>query len=196
MSKIVASKNGSKKDVIVQKAATLFRKKGFAGASMRELAESMGVEASSLYNHIGSKAELLHAICFRVAQDFTRQLNSVSTKGGKVLPRVEEVIRFHIHMMLDQFDEVYVANHEWKQLGEPALAQFLEQRKTYESKLVHLVEEGIQQNEIKGLNAHVVVLTILSALRGLEFWQRQRKIWPSAAIEQHLIDQLINGIIK
>ena len=59
MAKIKASRNGTKKDAIIKKAAGLFRKKGFASSSMRELADSIGVEASSLYNHIGSKSELL-----------------------------------------------------------------------------------------------------------------------------------------
>ncbi len=60
MAKIKASRNGTKKDVITFKAAVLFRKKGFASSSMRELADILGVEASSLYNHIGSKSEILH----------------------------------------------------------------------------------------------------------------------------------------
>ena len=62
MAKIKSGKNASKKDIIIKKAALLFRTKGFNAASMRELAEAVGVEAPSLYNHIGSKSELLQAI--------------------------------------------------------------------------------------------------------------------------------------
>ena len=50
MSKI-KEQNGTKKDAIARKAAALFRRKGFVGSSMREIADSIGVEASSLYNH-------------------------------------------------------------------------------------------------------------------------------------------------
>ena len=62
MAKIKPGKNASKRDVITQKAAALFKTKGFSSASMRELAEAVGVEAPSLYNHIGSKSELLQGI--------------------------------------------------------------------------------------------------------------------------------------
>src|SRR3954463_9654655 len=74
MAKILTGKNSTKKEVIIQKAAFLFKSKSFAAASMRELAEALGVEAASLYNHIGSKNELLQAICSRIANKFTLQM--------------------------------------------------------------------------------------------------------------------------
>ena len=70
MARIKTEKNGSRKDVIVRKAATLFREKGYKAASMRDLAEAVGVEAASLYNHIRSKSELLHELVFSVANKF------------------------------------------------------------------------------------------------------------------------------
>ena len=116
MAKIKPGKNASKKDVITQKAAALFKAKGFSSASMRELAESVGVEAPSLYNHIGSKSEILQTICFKVANAFTLYLNTTENTGISTIIMLENIIRFHIRMMLNNFDEVYVANHEWKHL--------------------------------------------------------------------------------
>ena len=55
MARIKTDNHLSRKDVIVTKAAALFREKGFKAASMRDLAEAVGVEAASLYNHIKSK---------------------------------------------------------------------------------------------------------------------------------------------
>ena len=156
MAKIKAAKNGTKKDVITGKGAALFRKKGFAASSMRELAESLGVEASSLYNHIGSKSEILQSICFKVANDFTCHLNEVEKAPGKTVQKLETIIRFHIHMMLDSFDEVYVANREWRQLEEPYLSNFLNQRKNYEGRLVDIINTGINAGELKKINPHFV----------------------------------------
>ncbi len=196
MAKIIASKNGTKKDAIIQKAATLFREKGFVASSMRELADKIGVEASSLYNHIGSKSELLQSICYKIANDFTIHLNEVETQKGRTAEKLEQIIRFHIHMMLHHYDELFVANHEWKQLQEPYLSNFLNQRKSYESKLVAIVKTGIECKEIKKINPHVVVLTLLSAVRGLEFWQRHKKNMDTKDIESDMVQHLLNGIIK
>ena len=196
MAKIKVAKNGTKRDAITQKGAGLFRKKGFAASSMRELADSVGVEASSLYNHIGSKSEILRSICFTVANRFTGQLNEVEQLSLDAVEKLENLIRFHIQMMLENFDEVYVANHEWKQLEEPYLSNFLSQRKAYENRLADIIRDGISKGFIKDINPHVVVLIILSAVRGLEFWQRNKKNISESELVDQMVSHLLNGITK
>src|SRR5882724_7675353 len=114
MAKIRSKKNSSKKDTIIEKASKLFREKGFGAASMRDLAENVGVEAASLYNHIQSKSEILQAICFKVANEFMTNLEQVESNNQPTLKKMEAIIRLHIRMMLDQYEFVYIADHEWR----------------------------------------------------------------------------------
>ena len=196
MAKIQPGNSATKKEAIIKKAAFLFKSKGYSAASMRELAEALGVEAPSLYNHIGSKSELLQDICFKIANEFTANLDSFEDTALSITSRIEAIIRFHIKIMFNNFDEVYVANHEWKHLNEPLLSNFLNQRRNYEKRLMDLVEAGIEQRELKNLNPYVTVLTILSAVRGLEFWQGHKKNVPQNVLENDMVNHLLNGIIK
>ncbi len=196
MAKIKPGKNATKKDVITHKASALFKIKGYSSTSMRELAEAVGVEAPSLYNHIGSKSELLQAICFKVANDFTTYLDTTENMTVSTVTKIENIIRFHIQMMLNNFDEVFVANHEWKHLRDPYLSNFLNQRRSYEKKLVALIEAGIKSKELKSNNPYVSVLTILSAVRGLEFWQRHKQNVSTRVLEDDMVNHLLKGIIK
>ena len=196
MAKIKPGKNATKKDVIIENASALFRIRGFNAASMRELAELVGVEAPSLYNHIGSKSELLHAICFRVANEFTSHMESVENLSVSIVNKVENIIRFHISMILDKYNEVFVANHEWKHLKEPHLGDFLNQRRGYEKRLVALIKAGIKTKELKNINPYVAVLTILSAVRGLEFWQRHKKNVRLGVLEDDMVKHLLKGMVE
>lgn len=196
MAKIKASVNGTKKEAITKKAAFLFRKKGFAASSMRELAESVGVEAPSLYNHIGSKSEILQIICFKIANDFNMHLKEVDNNGETVLAKLEDLVRFHINMMINSYDEVFVANHEWKQLEEPYLSNFLTQRKNYENMLIDMVTVGIKNGELKKIHPYVAVLTILSAVRGLETWQSHKKNVTITDLENNMVIHLLKGLSK
>jgi len=196
MAKIKAALNGTKKDAILKKAAALFRAKGFKASSMRELAQKNGIEAPSLYNHIGSKSELLQDICFKVAKDFNEQLATVEASTTPVTVKLEKLIRFHIAMMMESFDEVYVSNHEWKYLEEPQLSAFLQQRKQYETSMVQLLNEGITNKEFKNMHPQVAVLTILSAVRGLEFWQRYKKEIDAEVLASNMVNHLLNGLRK
>lgn len=196
MAKIKPGKNATKKDVIIVEASALFRTKGYNAASMRDLAEAVGVEAPSLYNHIGSKSELLQAICFKIANLFTDHLEEAENTPVDKTAIIENIIRFHIQMMLEKYDEVFVANHEWKHLKEPHLGNFLNKRRAYEKRLVALIEEGIQAKELKNINPYVAVLNILSAVRGLEFWHRHKKNISAKTLEDDIVNHLLKGIVK
>lgn len=196
MAKIITGKNSSKKEVILKKAATLFKTKSYSASSMRELADVLGVEAPSLYNHIGSKSELLQDICFKTGNRFTEQIEHIRNSDKTMVAKIESVIRFHIEIMAESFDEVYVANHEWKHLNEPYLGDFLNIRRNYEKSLMGFIEEGITKQEIKPVNPYVTVLTILSAVRGLEFWHRNKKNVSLQVVENDMVNQLLNGIVR
>lgn len=196
MAKIKAGKDSSKKEVIIQKAAFLFKAKGFAATSMRELADELGVEAPSLYNHISSKSELLQAICLQVADAFTVSLDISDREPAGTIDRLQLIIKSHIRMMTENFNEVFVANHEWKQLQEPFLSQFLNKRRSYEKRMVNLIEQGMRDGVFKNSNPYVAALTILSAVRGLEFWQQHKKNISSEVLEEEMVNHLLTGIIK
>ncbi|MEI8059609.1 MAG: TetR/AcrR family transcriptional regulator [Ferruginibacter sp.] len=196
MTKIKAAKNSSKKDVIINKAAALFRTKGFIATSMRDLADAVGVEAPSLYNHIGSKGEILTVICFKVADSFNKQLEDTESENWNAAEKIENIIRFHITMMVNNFNEVFVANNEWKYLEDPFLQTFLNQRRAYEKRLITLIETGIKKNKFKVINPYVAVLTLLSAVRGLGFWQKNNKNINAKELEDDMVNHLISGLIK
>lgn len=196
MAKIHSKKNTTKKDIIIEKAAKLFREKGFGAASMRDIAETVGVEAASLYNHIQSKSEILQAICFRVANDFIMHLENVERNAELTLRKMETIIRFHIRMMLEQYEYVYISDHEWRHLPEPYLSNFLNQRRSYRRRLSDILEEGILKNEIKSIDPYVAVLTILSAISGIESWQRSRKSTSAETLEANMVKYLVEGLKK
>ncbi|HEX9509258.1 MAG TPA: TetR/AcrR family transcriptional regulator [Puia sp.] len=196
MAKIQSKKNGTKKEVIIEKASRLFREKGFGAASMRDLAEHVGVEAASLYNHIQSKSEILQTICFRVANKFMTNLETVESSPQSTLKKMEDVIRLHIRMMLDQYEFVYIADHEWRHLPEPYLSNFLSQRRSYRKRLGNIIEDGITRGEMKDIDPYVAVLTILSAISGIDSWQRSRKSTSAEDLESNMVKYLIEGLKK
>ena len=194
MAKIITGKNGSKKDVITQKASALFRKKGFPATSMRDIAESIGIEAPSLYNHIESKSEILKDICFRIARLFTGNLREVEMSNQTNLSKIESIIRFHISMMIEEYESVYISNHEWKHLPEPFLSDFMNRRRNYRSRLAAILQKGIDKKEISAINTYVAVFTILSAISGIESWQRSGKKVDAKSLEENMVKILIEGL--
>ncbi|GGB12189.1 TetR/AcrR family transcriptional regulator [Puia dinghuensis] len=196
MAKIQSRRNSTKKEVIIEKASRLFREKGFGAASMRDLAEHVGVEAASLYNHIQSKSEILQTICFKVANEFISNLEVVEASLQPTLKKMETIIRLHIRMMLDQYEYVYIADHEWRHLPEPYLSNFLNQRRNYRKRLSDIIETGIAKGEMKAIDPYTAVLVILSAISGIDSWQRSRKSTNAETLESNMVKYLIEGLKK
>ena len=197
MGRISNRKNGTRKEVITLAAARLFRERGFPSTGMRDLAGDVGVEAASLYNHISSKSELLQEICFRVANDFTAQLTSVEADDSlNFLEKLEAIVRFHINMWINRLDEVMVTNNESKYLEEPYHSTFLNERRVYVRRLEQIIEEGNRKGQIRKVQPYAVVLTLLSAVRGIEYWHRTKKNISAAELEESMIVHMVNGLKK
>jgi len=187
-------KKASKKELIVQKAASMFREKGFPATSMRDLAESVVIEAASLYNHIQSKSEILQYIIARISDDCNKHIDELDTAGLSSLQKIESVIRFHINMMLHRFEDYHVMINEWIHLDEQHLAGFITQRRNYVQRLESIISKGIAAKEMKPILPYIAVLTILSAVRGLEFWHRSQKNYSPEELEENMVAYLITGL--
>ncbi len=184
----------SRKQVIIAKAAELFKEKGYKAASMRELAEVVGVEAASLYNHIHSKSELLHIVCFDVANRYTSMMDLVEEEKISSIQKIEKILRFLITGMVLHFDEVYVSDREWKHLSEPYLSNFQNQRRTFRKRIAAIIEDGIKKKEIKKIDAPTAVLILLHAVSGIESWHRSKEKINGKELEESMITILVGGL--
>lgn len=187
-------KSSPRKEVILEKAAHLFRKNGFNATSMRDLAEHVGVEAASLYNHINSKAELLQEICFRIANKFTAFMDEVIGNDRSAIEKIEQTLRFHIREMLHNYEEVYVSDREWKHLTDPYLSNFKNQRRTHRQRIAGIIEEGIRKKEIKKIDAPTAVLILLHAVSGIESWHRSKEKISGEQLEENMVQILVGGL--
>lgn len=189
-------KKASKKGLILQKAAAMFRQRGFAATSMRDLAEVVGIEAASLYNHISSKNEILEAICFEMANHFNTHMDQIEATRQSALSALEAVLRFHIKQMVDNYEQVYVSDREWKHLQEPYLSNFQTQRRTYRKRIAHLIDMGIQKKEILPIDSATAVLIMLHAISGIESWHRSKKRISARELEDNMLTILVGGLRK
>ncbi len=179
----------------MHQAAILFREKGYGAASMRELAERVGIEAASLYNHISSKEAILKEICFDTANDYVRQLDKINETYNSPHDKVKELIINHVRMIVKDVASVAVCNNEWKHLNEPFLSDFAEIRRHYERRFAEIIQEGIDKKQFGVINASVALFTILAAVRWVEHWYKPGRGISAKELEADICSMLLNGLI-
>ena len=196
MARMKVEQHLSRKEVILHQAASLFKERGFKATSMRDLAITLNIEAASLYNHISSKNELLHLICFSVAERFLSKVAVVNKSKGTFINKIESILKFHITEIVERYNDVYVSDREWRHLTEPHLSNYRELRRSYRKQLTALIEEGIKAGEIKDIDAPTAVLILLHAISGIESWHRSKQKINPKELEKNMITILISGLKK
>ena len=184
----------NKKELILAEAAKLFKEKGFGGTSMRDLAEKVGMEAASMYNHIKSKDEILELICFKIANQYISQLQEIENTNQSFQDKLRAIIGLHVQLIIEDSASVSVANNDWKYLSEEKKNQYKQIRKSYEKSFANIIEQGMESGEFKTMNVSVALFTMLSSIRWIELWYKpSRKITPQE-LEEDLKTLLMNGL--
>ncbi|HYM19545.1 MAG TPA: TetR/AcrR family transcriptional regulator [Candidatus Kapabacteria bacterium] len=185
-----------RKDQIRLVAEQLFREHGYASTSMRELADSLGIEAASLYNHITSKEEILQDICFSMAESFFQAIEPIEESGLGPVEKLRYAIEAHLGVIAANSNASAVFLHEWRHLGEPFLGDFRLMRRRYEKLFHTVIEEGVRAGVFQPLDATLTARTLLSAINWTYEWYNPNgKVSPSAMAD--LIRKiLLDGIVK
>src|SRR6187402_795206 len=139
----------SRKEQVIRKAAELFRIKGYAASSMRDLAQMLGIEAASLYSHIRSKEEILQNLCFDMATEFRKSLEEVEKQNVGASEKLKNGIIGHIQVMAKDLTASAVFMNEHRHLSAPFLRDFLLLRINYINRFKTIIEEGVKKGEFK-----------------------------------------------
>lgn len=199
MSWILTSKAktmSERKTKIMDAAAALFKEKGYAASSMREIAERVGLEPSSLYNHIHSKSEILKDICMVNAALFVDGITCIREEGGSSTEQLSKLIQLHVDIATARGSSITVFNDEWRHLDSESLGEFLKMRKFYEKSLRSILEEGIRCGEIRDCNVQVMLLSIISSLRWVHEYYRPEKMGNPQSLGCAFADLWLNGLSK
>lgn len=185
----------SRKAQIDRVATSLFRARGFAATSMRELATELGLEAGSLYSHIKSKEEILHRVCFGLADDFFAAFAAATADTtAPVATQLRLAIEGHVRVLTRDSAASTVFLQEWRHLSEPARTEFLALRDRYEAAFRALVQQGITTGELHAPDASFVALTLLASLNWLPAWYRPDGNLTPDEIAHRLAEQLLTGL--
>jgi AcrR family transcriptional regulator len=189
-------KKKNKKLLIREAAAQLFREKGYAATSMRDLARAVNLEASSLYNHIGSKAGLLCDICFENAQHYLEEMDRVEKMDSNAGEKVKALIYFHIRMATEDITSIMAFNDEWRHLEEPHLTEFKKLRKNYEGRFRDILDDGMARGEFKSAHPNIVLYTIFSSIRWLHDWYKPGHTVTPEQLQRDMAQLLLSGLME
>jgi AcrR family transcriptional regulator len=94
--------------LVLDAAARLFREKGYASTTMRDIATASGMLAGSLYYHFPSKEALLVAVYGEGVAHITSAVASALARDGDAWERLERACAAHLEALLSGSDYAQV----------------------------------------------------------------------------------------
>jgi len=170
-----------KRAAILRQAANVFRRKGFFGAGMREIAKSLGMAPGALYYYFASKDDLLHACQLLTLQRLIESASRIASSDLPPSDKVRALIRAHLRHSLGELGGSF-AHIEFHALPKERLAEVVRERDRYEECWRAIVRE------FGGPGAKLKTLTCLGALNWAAVWWR-----PDGDVE---LDELADGMAE
>jgi AcrR family transcriptional regulator len=153
-------------------ASMLFRQRGYAGTSVRDIARALDIQGASLYAHVESKEDVLWSIVARAAERFHGDVRPVVDARVPAAARLREMCRAHVRVVTSDLEHASVFLQEWKFLGEPRREEIARRRDAYEAYFRGVIEEGVASGEFRPVDPPIAAAWILSALNGIAQWYR------------------------
>ncbi len=165
------SKN--RKEEIYAVSAKLFGKRGYVASTMRDIAELVGIEPSSLYSHIKSKEEILINICSACAIEFDEGMQAILKTNLSNPDKVKALIDLHLDIAYNKPSSVTVFNDEWRHLPDKELKLFLEKRNAYEANFKSILREGMENGEITVLCESTAFQLIINCMKWVHYYSKK-----------------------
>ncbi|MFI5035489.1 MAG: TetR/AcrR family transcriptional regulator [Acidimicrobiales bacterium] len=161
----------SRRTQIREAALNLFAERGYQGTSMEAIARRVGVRASSLYNHIDSKQQLLVEIMIATMEDLIADFEK-ATRTGDLVAKLRQAMEAHVRYHALHQPDVRVGNGEILSLEEPSRSLVVGLRSQYARMWQDLIEAGENLGVFRTPSAQLATYALLEMGIGVSLWYR------------------------
>ena len=189
----------SRRRAIEDVASDLFRERGYAATSVRDIARALSMQGPSLYAHVTSKEDVLWAIVDRAAGRFEAAADAAERRAaaraaGDPAAAIDELARAHVRVVTDDVGEASVFVHEWRALGPERRAAVLARRDAYEFRFKRWIEAGISTGAFAITDPAIAATVILTALNGVATWYDPEGRLSADRVADHLVDLVLRTL--
>ncbi|HEX3547006.1 MAG TPA: TetR family transcriptional regulator KstR2 [Mycobacterium sp.] len=146
MTTSAASRPASRRDELLELAATMFADRGLRATTVRDIADSAGILSGSLYHHFSSKEEMVDEL-LRGFLDwlFDRYQQLVATEPNP-LERLKGLFMASFEAIENRHAQVVIYQDEAKRLSSQPRFSYVEERNREQRKMwLDLLNQGVEE---------------------------------------------------
>lgn len=184
----------TRRQQIEDAASTLFRERGYAATSVRDIARALDIQGASLYAHVASKEDVLWSIVERAAARFLGRARPIVGQDATPAERLRDLIHAHVEVLTEDLGHASVFLHEWRFLRPERRATVAQRRDEYEALFRAVIADGVAHGEFPDADPRLDTLAILSALNGIAGWYRPSGALGCDEIADHFAQLFVHAL--
>lgn len=185
-------------DILVA-AANVFRRQGYHGAKMADIAAEVDLTAGSLYHHFpGGKQQILHEVLITGMDMVTSEVSAIM--DDDTLPPAEKfkkAIYAHVTALTRNVSVAAALVFETRSILEDLTAResYLERRDRFEEMYRVVVEEGIAAGIFRPVDVPIFVKALLGAHNWIGVWYRADGRLLGEELADEIADIFLNALL-
>jgi AcrR family transcriptional regulator len=171
---------------VLDKAATLFASQGFAATSLKDVADAVGLQRSSIYYYYPNKDALLKELIQGVTLPVARIFADVEKQGLAPLAKIREVVRRLVLWVADPHTHFRLMDRSEAELPDTIAIMHKKAKRQVLGEMIKLVEAAVLAGEARAVDLRIGALSII----GMAMWSA----WWFQPTQGHSLEQVANEI--
>ncbi|HEX6312513.1 MAG TPA: TetR/AcrR family transcriptional regulator [Acidimicrobiia bacterium] len=186
----------ARRDEILAIAAELFAEKGFATATVREIADTAGILSGSLYHHFDSKESMVDEILRTLLDDVLGRYRAAVAAGRDPAKTLRELVRAAFSALGSHRAAVAVMINEYNLLVQYPRFEYLRAGADETEQLwAGVVEDGIADGTFRSdIDPHMIYRFMRDAIWVSVRWYQPDGRYSPEEIADLYLDVLLDGI--
>ncbi len=153
-------------------AIQLLSEHGYGAMNLRMLAKKVGVQASSLYNYIDSKQQLLFWLCEDTTENLLVEFDQAVKGADHPRDRLRKFVGCHLGYHIVNRKQASVLQMEMRSLTARNFQAVLKLQRLYTDKVRGIVDSGIEAGAFQVQDSEIATFALLQMLTAVTRWYR------------------------
>jgi AcrR family transcriptional regulator len=177
---------------ILERAAELFAQRGFAGTTVQDIADALGMSRPALYYYVKSKDVILEQLVENLSINDANVLEAIRRRrSGDPLEKLREMAH---HLATNASSNPYqtqILAQSKHHLPEQIAARDREAERSIVQSLIWVLEQGMRRGQFRALDPHTAALAIIGMCLWTAWWVQGS---PSPALTDQVADQAVASV--
>lgn len=177
---------------IQEHAARLFAERGFAGTSLQDIADSVGITRQALYYYVKSKEEVLAKLVTDLtSSSVTRTRELRADPNLSHAERLRRIAHLTVTNRAHDRTRFQLLDRSASALPDDIAAAFLEGRRDALAELRGIIDDGIAAGEFRPVDSRVAALSVLGMCNWVAWWYEPGPDHPVEPIAEQMADSAV-----